>query len=93
MVVSFGSMPLVYMIMRAMFFAMVVIVNTFARRMLMGVLVFMFVFMGMDVTMLVTVLSYAGVLVFMFVFMGMLVGMVMVAFVVAFHSVLLFAIS
>lgn len=82
-------MPLVYMIMRAMFFAMVMIVNIFARRMLMGVLVFMFVFMGMDVTMLVTVLSYAGVLVFM----GMLVGMVMVVFVVAFHSVLLFAIS
>ncbi|MFU2207956.1 hypothetical protein [Solidesulfovibrio sp. C21] len=88
-IVSFGSMPLVYMIMRAMFFAMVMIVNIFARRMLMGVLVFMFVFMGMDVTMLVTVLSYAGVLVFM----GMLVGMVMVVFVVAFHSVLLFAIS
>ncbi len=83
-------MPLVYMIMGAVFFAMVVIVNTFARLMLMGVLVLMFVFMGMDVAMLVAMLAYAGVLVFMFVFMGMRVGMVMVVFVVAFHSVLLF---
>jgi|GEM_PF-5589830 len=66
MVVSFGSMPLVYMIMRAMFFAMVVIVNTFARRMLMGVLVFMFVFMGMLVGMVMVafVVAFHSVLLF-----------------------------
>lgn len=58
--------------------------------MVMGMLVFMAVFVGMDMFVRVAVLAYPGMLVFVRMLVGMLMGMLVVVLVVTFHGRLLY---
>ncbi|UJX41511.1 hypothetical protein K9F62_02085 [Desulfovibrio sp. JY] len=88
MIVGVGHVLVVRvdMVVRAVLAGMLVFVRAFPRAVLVGMLVLVFMFMGMDMDMLVGVLADAGMLVFVLVFVGMLVAMVMVVFVVALHD-------
>jgi hypothetical protein len=88
-IMRFVRMPLMHVVMGTMLARVGMVVRTVAFPMLMRVFVFMPVFMGMNMFVLVGVLAYARMFVFVLVFVGMLVGMFMVVFMVAFHENLL----
>ena len=89
-VVRLAFMALVDMVVRTVFPAVVMVVDAFARAVLMGVLVFVGVLMIVDMGMLVAVSPNPRMFVLMLVFMGVFMDMVMMVFVVAFHGRLLF---
>jgi hypothetical protein len=82
----FALVPLVHVVMGAVFAMVLVLVGPFPGSMSVGMLVLMHMFVGMLMHVLVGVLAYAGMLVLMLVFVGMLMAVLVAVFVVALHK-------
>lgn len=90
MLVRLAFMPFMDMVVGAVFPGMVVVVDTFPRAVLMGVLVFVPVLVVVDMGMFVAVPPNPRMLVLMLVLMAVFMTVFMVMLVVAFHGRLLF---